>query len=128
MAMAGVYTFFPMQFCLLFVFFNDTATTEIYTLPYTTLFRVGVSLIATIGSMTVRRVPRHRRRLDEARCKSGKLLLHDGTMLLHPGANAAGALRGPAGVASGGLGRNRHFHRLPLPVVPLPHKAGPVLN
>src|SRR5688572_32068336 len=26
---------------LQFIFFNDTATTEIYTLPYTTLFRSG---------------------------------------------------------------------------------------
>src|ERR1041384_8819445 len=26
-------------FCFFFFFFNDTATTEIYTLPYTTLFR-----------------------------------------------------------------------------------------
>src|SRR3712207_6997742 len=25
--------------CVIFFFFNDTATTEIYTLPYTTLFR-----------------------------------------------------------------------------------------
>src|SRR5467141_4810452 len=30
---------FPFNFFFLFFFFNDTATTEIYTLPYTTLFR-----------------------------------------------------------------------------------------
>src|SRR5262245_66486520 len=27
------------SFCFIFFFFNDTATTEIYTFPYTTLFR-----------------------------------------------------------------------------------------
>ena len=39
--------------CGLFFFFNDTATTEIYTLPYTTLFRSRL-VVSGSGTRTVR--------------------------------------------------------------------------
>src|SRR2546430_16024903 len=35
------YAIYPDLPIFFFFFFNDTATTEIYTLPYTTLFRSG---------------------------------------------------------------------------------------
>src|SRR5271168_2692820 len=39
-------------FCdFLFFFFNDTATTEIYTLPYTTLFRSNANLSSRLPYM-----------------------------------------------------------------------------
>src|SRR6266571_1245283 len=48
-----------ISFIIVFFFFNDTATTEIYTLPYTTLFRPGRSRwcnpIATSRSTSRRR-------------------------------------------------------------------------
>src|SRR5256885_11874624 len=37
--------------CLFFFFFNDTATTEIYTFPYTTLFRSASAVRHGAGSL-----------------------------------------------------------------------------
>src|SRR5690349_24942160 len=37
--LATIYLKFMFLLCVFFFFFNDTATTEIYTLSYTTLFR-----------------------------------------------------------------------------------------
>src|SRR2546430_17621394 len=72
-------TFGLRRFLLSLFFFNDTATTEIYTLPYTTLFRspqptfpranwVGIS---TIFSPTVRAVwPRSEEHTSELQSQS----------------------------------------------------------
>ena len=47
-----IFFFVIFVFVFYFFFFNDTATTEIYTLSYTTLFR-SVDLMAKLTAMVV---------------------------------------------------------------------------
>src|SRR2546428_12370003 len=50
----SLYAFrYRCYFFFFFFFFNDTATTEIYTLPYTTLFRSLVPVSASLHSARV---------------------------------------------------------------------------
>src|SRR5262245_64293124 len=75
-----------MIFFIFFFFFNDTATTEIYTFPYTTLFRSvsihdnffalgGHSLVATRAVSRVRRSEEHTSELQSLRHLVCRLLL-----------------------------------------------------
>src|SRR5438034_11108024 len=66
-------TFVPyILFLFFFFFFNDTATTEIYTLSYTTLFRslypVGAGTTFDMGYYLSRHIPMVRAKLGAA-CK-----------------------------------------------------------
>src|SRR5438034_5711612 len=58
---------------LLFFFFNDTATTEIYTLSYTTLFRsrIGAQRMLQLDAVSV--VVQTRRPLQDGRHDGGTL-------------------------------------------------------
>src|SRR5256885_13336761 len=58
-----------MAYFISFFFFNDTATTEIYTLPYTTLFR-------SVGAMS-----RDFEELDYRKTPLGELILRRRRML-----------------------------------------------
>src|SRR6266480_5764022 len=58
---------------LIFFFFNDTATTEIYTFPYTTLFRSRARPLLRNYPELPRNAPRCRRRGSRRGRKSTRL-------------------------------------------------------